>query len=42
VNEIKTSARLSNIPEAQFDKQIEAEAPPTISQLAQQGLKPHP
>jgi hypothetical protein len=35
-----TAVRVANIPEAVFDDQVESEAPPTITALARQGVKP--
>lgn len=34
------ATRIANIPADQFDAQVEADKPPTISQLASQGIKP--
>jgi hypothetical protein len=34
------STRIANIPERDFEKQIESPKPPTLSQLASQGTKP--
>jgi hypothetical protein len=36
------SVRVANIPRQDFDKQVDQPKPPTISQLAQQGIKPRP
>lgn len=35
-----TAVNVANIPKAEFEKQVESEAPPTITALAQQGVKP--
>lgn len=37
---VKQSVRVSNIPEQDFDEQVEGPKPPTLSQLASQGTKP--
>lgn len=37
-----TAVRLANVPEQQFSEQVESDKPPTISQLAMQGVKPRP
>jgi len=37
-----TAIRVANIPRQDFDKQVDQPKPPTISQLAQQGIKPRP
>lgn len=37
-----TAVRVANVPEPQFEEQIESPEPPTISQLAMQGIKPRP
>lgn len=36
------AVRVANVPEPQFEEQIESQKPPTISQLAMQGVKPRP
>ncbi len=36
------ATRLANIPQEDFDAQVESENPPTLSQLAEQGVKPRP
>ena len=37
-----TAVRVANVPEASFEAQVESDKPPTISQLAMQGIKPRP
>lgn len=37
-----TAVRVANVPEPVFTEQVESPKPPTISQLAQQGIKPRP
>lgn len=34
-----TATRIANVPEADFEAQVESDRPPTLSQLAQQGIK---
>lgn len=34
------AVRVANVPEPEFTRQVESEAPPTITALAQQGVKP--
>ena len=36
------AVRVANVPEQDFTEQVESSKPPTISQLAQQGIKPRP
>lgn len=36
----KTAMRIANVPEREFEQQIEAPKPPTLSQLASQGTTP--
>jgi AraC-like DNA-binding protein len=36
----KTALRVANIPPQEFERQVESAKPPTLSQLAQQGVKP--
>jgi hypothetical protein len=36
------AVRVANVPEQQFTEQVESLKPPTISQLAMQGIKPRP
>lgn len=36
------AVRVANIPQDDFDTQVESDTPPTLSQLAQQGIKPKP
>jgi hypothetical protein len=36
------AVRVASIPQEDFERQIESEKPPTISQLASQGIKPRP
>ena len=38
----KQSTRVANVPKADFEAQVESDKPPTLSQLAQQGVKPRP
>lgn len=38
-NQKDTAVRLANVPEEQFDAQVESDNPPTITQLAEQGKK---
>jgi hypothetical protein len=38
----KQATRVANIPEPEFEAQVEGDKPPTLSQLAQQGIKPRP
>ena len=35
-----TAVRVANVPEPEFTRQVESDAPPTITALAQQGVKP--
>lgn len=37
-----TAIRVANIPRQDFERQVDDPKPPTISQLAQQGIKPRP
>jgi hypothetical protein len=37
-----TAVRVANVPEQEFEAAVESEKPPTISQLAQMGIKPRP
>lgn len=37
-----TAVRVANIPELEFETQVESDAPPTITALAEQGRKPTP
>jgi hypothetical protein len=37
-----TAVRVANVPAEDFEQQIESPKPPTISQLAMQGIKPRP
>jgi hypothetical protein len=34
------ATRIASIPEREFEEQVESDAPPTLTQLAQQGIKP--
>lgn len=34
------ATRIANVPNDVFDNQVEGDTPPTLSQLAQQGIKP--
>lgn len=36
------ATRVANVPQQDFDEQVESDTPPTLSQLAQQGVKPRP
>jgi hypothetical protein len=36
------ATRIAAIPERDFDEQVESDAPPTLTQLAQQGIRPAP
>ena len=36
------ATRIANIPQGDFEAQVESEVPPTLSQLAQQGVQPRP
>lgn len=36
----KTALRIANVPEREFEEQVESPKPPTLSQLASQGVKP--
>jgi len=38
----KQAQRIASVPQDQFDAQVESVKPPTLSQLAQQGIKPKP
>jgi hypothetical protein len=40
--QIKTALRVAAVPKAEFEKQVESEAPPTVTKLAGQGTKPRP
>jgi hypothetical protein len=37
-----TAIRVANVPEDDFDRQVESDKPPTVTQLAEQGKKPKP
>ena len=37
-----TALRIANVPEQDFEEQVEGPKPPTLSALAQQGIKPKP
>jgi len=39
-HQAKQATRIANVPERDFQEQIEADKPPTLSQLASQGTKP--
>lgn len=39
-HQAKQSTRIASIPEKEFERQVEGEKPPTLSALAQQGIKP--
>lgn len=36
----KTAVRVANVPESDFEQQVESDAPPTVTNLAKQGTKP--
>lgn len=36
----KTALRVADIPEKEFERQVESETPPTVTRLAEQGKKP--
>lgn len=36
------ATRVASIPDHEFEEQVEGDTPPTLSQLAQQGIKPRP
>ena len=38
-HQMKQAQRVANIPADAFEKQVESDSPPTVSQLAQQGIK---
>ena len=38
----KQAVRIAAIPEPEFERQVESQKPPTLSQLAAQGIKPRP
>lgn len=38
----KQAVRIAAIPEPEFERQVESQKPPTLSQLAAQGVKPRP
>lgn len=40
--QIKTAIRVANVPEADFERQVESANPPTVTKLAEQGKKPAP
>ena len=37
-----TAIRVANVPAADFERQVESDAPPTVTALAEQGKKPRP
>lgn len=37
-----TAIRVANIPEHDFERQVESDKPPTVTALAEQGKKPAP
>jgi len=39
-HQAKQATRIANVPEREFEDQVEAPKPPTLSQLASQGVKP--
>jgi hypothetical protein len=40
--QIKTALRVAAVPKAEFERQVESDAPPTVTTLAQQGKKVRP
>lgn len=40
--QIKTAIRVANVPDEQFEKQVESKNPPTVTALAEQGKKAAP
>jgi hypothetical protein len=38
----KQAQRIAAVPDADFEAQVESDTPPTLTQLAQQGIKPKP
>jgi hypothetical protein len=40
--QVKTAQRVSNVPREDFERQIESENPPTLTELARQGTMPRP
>jgi hypothetical protein len=38
----KTALRVASVPAEDFERQVESPVPPTLTQLAQQGVKPRP
>lgn len=36
------ATRVASVPQAEFDRQVESDTPPTITHLAKQGVKPRP
>lgn len=40
--QVKTALRVANVPEAEFERQVESRYPPTVSKLAEQGKKATP
>ena len=36
------AVRIAAVPDEDFERQVESDAPPTLTQLAQQGIKPRP
>lgn len=41
-HQAKQAIRIANVPEDDFEGQVESDTPPTLSALAQQGIKPRP
>ncbi|MER9937453.1 hypothetical protein [Mesorhizobium sp. M0088] len=41
-DQMHTALRVANVPQAEFDKQVESANPPTVTALAEQGKKPAP
>jgi ribosome-binding protein aMBF1 (putative translation factor) len=37
---VRTAKNIASIPQQDFERQVESDKPPTLSQLAQQGIKP--
>ena len=41
-HQTKQAQRIAAVPEPEFEAQVESNSPPTLTQLAQQGIKPKP
>jgi hypothetical protein len=37
---IKTAVRVANVPQEQFEHEVESERPPTVTRFAEMGKKP--